>query len=62
MCAVIDLDGGLVGLALAYSVSLTGMFQYCIRQSTEVESLVLYSHHAVCVCHIFFQFPSDDIN
>ena len=34
------LNAGLVGLSLAYAVSLNGAFQYCIRQSTEVESLV----------------------
>ena len=34
------LDTALVGLALTYVVSLSGMLQYCIRQSAEVENLV----------------------
>ena len=29
-----------MGLSLAYSVTLTGMFQYCVRVSAEVENLV----------------------
>ena len=36
----LDLDPGLVGLSLAYSITLTGMFQYCVRVSAEVENLV----------------------
>ena len=34
------LNAGLVGLALTYAVSLNGAFQFCIRQSAEVESFV----------------------
>ena len=34
------LNAGLVGLALTYAVSLNGIFQVCVRQSAEVESLV----------------------
>ena len=34
------LSAGLAGLALTYSISLSGMFQYCLRQSNEVEALV----------------------
>ena len=33
-------DAGLIGLALTYTSSLTGLFQYCVRESAEVESLV----------------------
>ena len=39
------LNGGVVGLALAYAISLNGEFQYCVRQSAEVENLV-----SVIVC------------
>ena len=43
------LDAALVGLALTYAITLNGMFQYCVRQSGEVESLVslicLYFSH-----------------
>ncbi|XP_024903970.1 multidrug resistance-associated protein 4 isoform X4 [Pteropus alecto] len=34
------LDAGQVGLALSYALTLVGMFQWCIRQSTEVENMV----------------------
>ena len=37
---VAALNAGLVGLALTYAISLNGTFQYCVRQSAEVESLV----------------------
>ena len=40
-----DLNAGVVGLALAYAISLNGEFQYCVRQSAEVENLV-----SVIVC------------
>lgn len=33
-------NAALIGLALTYAVSLNGMFQYCVRQSAEVENLV----------------------
>ena len=39
------LNAGVVGLALAYAISLNGEFQYCVRQSAEVENLV-----SVIVC------------
>ena len=35
-----DLDPALLGLGLTYTINLTGMFQYCVRQSTEVENIV----------------------
>ncbi|KXJ10258.1 Multidrug resistance-associated protein 4 [Exaiptasia diaphana] len=31
-------DGGIVGLALTYALVLTGMFQWCVRISAEVEN------------------------
>lgn len=34
------LDAGVVGLALAYTISLAGILQYCVRQSAEVENIV----------------------
>ena len=37
---LLGLDPGLVGLSLAYTITLTGMFQYCVRISAEVENLV----------------------
>lgn len=38
--AVIDLSAGAVGLSLAYSVMLTGVFQPFIEESAELENLV----------------------
>ncbi|XP_066090519.1 ATP-binding cassette sub-family C member 4 [Saccopteryx bilineata] len=35
------LDAGQVGLALSYALSLMGMFQWCIRQSAEVENMMI---------------------
>ncbi|XP_045694930.1 ATP-binding cassette sub-family C member 4 isoform X2 [Phyllostomus hastatus] len=35
------LDAGQVGLALSYALSLMGMFQWCVRQSTEVENMMI---------------------
>jgi len=35
-----ELNAGLVGLGLAYTISLTGNFQFCVRQSAEVENIV----------------------
>ncbi|XP_032230963.2 ATP-binding cassette sub-family C member 4 isoform X2 [Nematostella vectensis] len=33
-----DIDAGVVGLTLSYAVMLTGMFQWCVRMSAEVEN------------------------
>ena len=47
-----ELNAGLVGLALTYTISLAGMFQYCVRQSAEVENTVRSSTHIVSFrCH-----------
>ncbi|KAG5833705.1 hypothetical protein ANANG_G00278690 [Anguilla anguilla] len=35
-----DLEAGSVGLALSYAVTLMGMFQWGVRQSTEVENMM----------------------
>ena len=37
---LLGLDPGLVGLSIAYTITLTGMFQYCVCVSAEVENLV----------------------
>ena len=34
------LDAGVIGLALAYTISLAGILQFCVRQSAEVENIV----------------------
>lgn len=36
------LDAGQVGLALSYALTLMGMFQWCVRQSAEVENMVMF--------------------
>lgn len=33
-------NGSLVSLGLTYTITLTGMLQYCVRLSGEVESVV----------------------
>jgi hypothetical protein len=33
-------DESLIGLSVTYSISLSAMFQYVVRQSAEVENLV----------------------
>lgn len=37
---LLELEAGSVGLALTYSVTLMGMFQWGVRQSAEVENMV----------------------
>lgn len=34
------MDAGIVGLGVTYALLLTGMFQWCVRQSAEVENQV----------------------
>ncbi|XP_077014652.1 ATP-binding cassette sub-family C member 4 [Tamandua tetradactyla] len=36
-----SLDAGQVGLALSYALTLMGMFQWCVRQSAEVENMMI---------------------
>lgn len=35
-----DVDPGMFGLATAYALSLSGMLQYCVRQSAQVETFM----------------------
>lgn len=37
---IAELDPGAVGLALSYAMTLTGMFQWGVRQSAEIENMV----------------------
>ena len=55
-CLDIQLNPALLGLGLTYTINLAGMFQYCVRQSTEVEnivssfdSVILYYSLTICV-------------
>lgn len=49
------IDPGLAGLSLTYSVMLMGMFQWCVRLSTEVENLMI----SVERVHYYTQLPSE---
>ena len=41
----LDLNPALVGLSMAYGITLIGRIQNCIRTSAEVENLVrIYAH------------------
>lgn len=37
---ITGLEPGAVGLALSYAITLTGMFQWGVRQSAEIENMV----------------------
>ena len=39
-------DPALIGLALTYTISVTSVFQFVVRQSTEVENIVS------CMCAV----------
>lgn len=56
---VVDLDPGSVGLALTYAVTLTGMFQWGVRQSAEVENMVSgLTYCCSCIIIITLDFMS----
>lgn len=40
VCDIAELEPGSVGLALSYAMTLTGMFQWGVRQSAEIENMV----------------------
>jgi ATP-binding cassette subfamily C (CFTR/MRP) protein 4 len=42
-----SVNSSLIGLSLTYALTLNVMFQYCIRQSTEVESLMVSAERVV---------------
>ena len=42
LLSYLALTPGQVGLVLSLALTLTGMFQWCIRQRTEVENLVMF--------------------
>lgn len=43
-----ELEAGAVGLALSYAVTLTGMFQWGVRQSAEIENMVRALNDSSC--------------
>lgn len=56
------MDEGVVGLALTYAIVLTGMFQWCVRVSAEVENQVieLASIPKILLvgCHVIYHYPN----
>lgn len=46
---VAELEPGSVGLALSYAMTLTGMFQWGVRQSAEIENMVRLYTQAKCL-------------
>ena len=42
LLSYLALTPGQVGLVLSLALTLTGMFQWCVRQRTEVENLVMF--------------------
>lgn len=49
---LLELEAGSVGLALSYSVTLMGMFQWGVRQSAEVENMVRRSPDVIFNLHL----------
>ncbi|XP_020629411.1 multidrug resistance-associated protein 4-like isoform X2 [Orbicella faveolata] len=47
-----EMDAGIVGLCLSYAVLLTGQFQWCVRQSAEVENQMTSVERIVALCHL----------
>lgn len=46
---IAELEPGSVGLALSYAMTLTGMFQWGVRQSAEIENMVRLYTQAKCL-------------
>lgn len=46
---IAELEPGSVGLALSYAMTLTGMFQWGVRQSAEIENMVRRYTQAKCL-------------
>lgn len=46
---IAELEPGSVGLALSYAMTLTGMFQWGVRQSAEIENMVRLNTLAKCL-------------
>lgn len=56
VCDFAALDPGSVGLALSYAMTLTGMFQWGVRQSAEIENMV----RRFTLCNLFALFCKMD--
>lgn len=51
------LEPGAVGLALSYALTLTGMFQWGVRQSAEIENMVR-TFTSECFTSVFMDWKS----
>jgi len=47
-----EMDAGIVGLCVTYALLLTGMFQWCVRQSAEVENQMMSVERIMELCHL----------
>ena len=54
----LGLSAGEVGLMLAYTINITGVFQQCIRQSTEVENHMTSVERVLEYCELESEAPS----
>uniref|UniRef100_A0A3B3BJB3 Multidrug resistance-associated protein 4 n=1 Tax=Oryzias melastigma TaxID=30732 RepID=A0A3B3BJB3_ORYME len=54
-----DLEPGAVGLALSYAVTLTGMFQWGVRQSAEIENMMTSVERVVEYAELESEAPWD---
>lgn len=54
VCDIAELEPGSVGLALSYAMTLTGMFQWGVRQSAEIENMVRL--HTLAI-HVLVSLP-----
>ena len=50
-----SLDDGLVGMSLTYILSLCDVFQWCVRQSAEVENLTVSTERILA----YIKLPSE---
>ena len=55
----LGLSAGEVGLMLAYTINITGVFQQCVRQSTEVENHMTSVERVLEYCELESEAPPE---
>ena len=55
----LSLTAGQVGLMLAYTINITGVFQQCVRQSTEVENHMTSVERVLEYCELESEPPAE---